>query len=141
MLPGASPRQQGCVGRPRPYRLELAALQVFLSKLAPMLLPRFTLRTLLAILTGAAVLSLFAGQAYGGRAWALGVTVAVASVLVALAVHAGFFWTAMFFGRWLGAKDVVARTSRGAVERTSSTPSAPASLQDGAPIAPTPTSP
>jgi hypothetical protein len=83
-----------------------------------MLLPRFTLRTLLAILTGAAILSLFAGQAYGGRAWALGLTVAVLSVPVALVVHGALFSLAMLFGRWLGAQEVVARTSRGGVERT-----------------------
>jgi hypothetical protein len=83
-----------------------------------MLLPRFTLRTLLAILTGVAVLSLLAGQALGGRAWALGVTVAVVSVPLALLVHAGCFSLAMVFARWLGAKEVVARTSRGGVERS-----------------------
>ena len=88
-----------------------------------MLLPRFTLRTLLAILTGVAVVSLLAGQALGGRAWALGVTVAVVSVPVALLVHAGCFSLAMVFARWLGAKEVVARTSRGGVERTVVEPS------------------
>ena len=88
-----------------------------------MLLPRFTLRTLLAVLTGVAVLSLLAGQALGGRAWALGVTVAVVSVPLALVVHAGCFSLAMVFARWLGAKEVVARTSRGGVERSVIEPS------------------
>jgi hypothetical protein len=88
-----------------------------------MLLPRFTLRTMLAILTGVAILSLFAGQALGGRAWALGVTVAVVSIPVALVVHAGCFSLAMIFARWLGAKEVVARTSRGGVERSVVEPS------------------
>jgi hypothetical protein len=88
-----------------------------------MLLPRFTLRTLLAILTAVAVLSLLAGQALGGRAWALGVTVAVVSVPLALVVHAAFFSMAISFAGWLGAKEVVARTSRGGVERSLVAPS------------------
>jgi hypothetical protein len=83
-----------------------------------MLIPRFTIRTALTILTGVAVLSLFAGQALGGRAWAFGLTAAVVSVPLALVVHAGFFSLAMFFGRWLGAQEVVARTSRGGLERS-----------------------
>ncbi len=83
-----------------------------------MLLPRFSIRTLLAILTGVAVLSLLAGHAMGGRAWALGVTVAAASVPAMLAVHAGFFAAASLFARWLGPVEIVARTSRGGVEQT-----------------------
>jgi hypothetical protein len=84
-----------------------------------MLLPRFSIRTLLAILTGVAVVSLFAGQAIGGRAWALGLTVAVASVPFALVVHAAFFSLGSAFGNLLGPEDIVAHTSRGGVERTS----------------------
>jgi hypothetical protein len=84
-----------------------------------MLLPRFSIRTLLAILTGVAVLSLFAGQAVGGRAWALGLTVAVLSVPAALLVHGAFFMMASAFGKLMNSNDVVAHTSRGGVERTS----------------------
>lgn len=92
----------------------------------------------MAILTGVAVLSLFAGQAVGGRAWALGLTVAVLSVPAALLMHAGFFVVASAFGNLMGSSDVVAHTSRGGVERALaddaplgakvSTPSDPPSL-------------
>ena len=82
-----------------------------------MLLPRFSLRTLLVILTAGAVVSLFAGRALGGRAWALGVTAAVVSVPVALLVHAGFFAIGSAFVRLLAPEDVIARTSRGGLQR------------------------
>jgi hypothetical protein len=84
-----------------------------------MLLPRFSIRTLLAILTGVAILSLFAGQAAGGRAWALGLTVAVLSIPAALLAHGAFFAIATAFGNLIGSNEVVAHTSRGGVERTS----------------------
>jgi hypothetical protein len=85
-----------------------------------MLLPRFSIRTALAIVTGVAVVSLFAGQALGGRAWALALTVAVASVPAAMLVHAGFYALASAFAGLLGPEDeIVALTSRGGVERSS----------------------
>src|SRR5262245_41897303 len=94
-----------------------------------MLLPRFSIRTALAIVTGVAVVSLFAGQALGGRAWAFGLTVAVASVPLALLVHAAFFGLGSAFARLLGPEDIIAYTSRGGVERssTAATPAADAS--------------
>jgi hypothetical protein len=87
-----------------------------------MLLPRYSIRTALAIVTVVAVLSLFAGQALGGRAWALGLTVAVASVPLALVVHAAFFALGSAFAGLLGPEPVVARTSRGGVERSGPAP-------------------
>lgn len=92
-----------------------------------MLLPRFSIRTALAILTGVAVISLFAGQALGGRAWALALTVAVATVPVALLVQAAFFTLASSFGRVVGPEEVVAYTSRGGVERSGAAPAAASS--------------
>lgn len=89
------------------------------AQLAGMLLPRFSIRTALVIVTVVAVISLFAGQALGGRAWALALTVAVVSVPLALLVHAVFYWLAMSFARLLGPEEVVAYTSRGGVERSS----------------------
>jgi hypothetical protein len=89
------------------------------AQLAAMLLPRFSIRTALVIVTVVAVISLFAGQALGGRAWALGLTVAVVSVPIALVVHAAFYWVAMLFAHLLGPEDVIAYTSRGGVERSS----------------------
>jgi hypothetical protein len=84
-----------------------------------MLLPRFSIRTMLAIATGVAVISIFAGQALGGKAWAMGLTAAVVSVPVSLAVQALFFAVGSAFARWLGPQDIVARTNRGGVERSS----------------------
>jgi hypothetical protein len=83
-----------------------------------MLLPRFSIRTALAILTGVAVVSLFAGQALGGRAWAFGLTVAAVSVPFALAVHAGFFVLGSAFAKLIAPEESIARTSRGAVMRS-----------------------
>jgi hypothetical protein len=88
-----------------------------------MLLPRFSIRTMLAMLTAVAVVSLFAGRALGGRAWALGLTAAVVSVPVALLVHAGFFAIGSAFGRLLAPEEVVARTSRGGLQRSGETTS------------------
>jgi hypothetical protein len=87
-----------------------------------MLLPRFSIRTMLLIATGVAVASLFAGEALGGRVWALGLTIAVASVPIALLVHAGFFALGSAFANWLGPQEIVARTSRGGIERTAAPP-------------------
>ena len=84
-----------------------------------MLLPRFSLRTMLLIAAGIAVASVFAGQAAGGRVWAMGVTIGLVSIAVALLVQAAFFAIGTVAARWLGPQDVVARTSRGGIERTS----------------------
>jgi hypothetical protein len=90
-----------------------------------MLLPRFSLRTLLLVCFGVAVASLFAGQAATGRAWAVGVTVAVFSVPIALAVQALAFAACSAMGGLLGVQEATARTSRGGVERPSATPELP----------------
>ncbi|HYO25579.1 MAG TPA: hypothetical protein VEQ85_11605 [Lacipirellulaceae bacterium] len=73
---------------------------------------------MLVVLTAAAVLSLFAGQALGGRAWAFGLTVAVASVPLALLVHGLFYGLCSAFAQLIGPEEVIARTSRGGVERS-----------------------
>lgn len=84
-----------------------------------MLLPRFSIRTLLLVITGVAVVSLFAGQALGGRVWAVGLTAAVVSIPAALVVHALFFRICSMLAQMLGAQEIIARTSRGGVERSS----------------------
>ena len=56
-----------------------------------MLLPRFTLRTVLAITTACAVLFLFAGIAYRGETWAWGTTIGILSLGVTAIVQAMFF--------------------------------------------------
>lgn len=97
-----------------------------------MLLPRFSLRTLLLICVGVAIASLFAGQAATGRVWAVGVTAAVLSVPVALAVQALAFAVCTALGRLLGAQEATARTSRGGVERPAAPPSPTESPASGA---------
>ena len=84
-----------------------------------MLLPRFSLRTMLLLAGGVAIASVFAGQAVGGRIWAMGLTVGLLSIGLALLVQAAFFALGSAAARWLGPQDIVARTSRGGVERTS----------------------
>jgi hypothetical protein len=83
-----------------------------------MLLPRFSLRTMLLIAAGVAVASVFAGQAVGGRVWAVGVTVGLLSIGAGLLAQAAFFGIGSLAARWLGPQEIVARTSRGGVERT-----------------------
>jgi hypothetical protein len=56
-----------------------------------MLLPRFTIRTLLVILTGSAAVFVIVGAAVRGHYWAWGVTIAIFSLLVTAVVHAAWF--------------------------------------------------
>jgi hypothetical protein len=56
-----------------------------------MLLPRFTIRTLLAILTASAAVFVIVGAAVRGHVWAWGVTIAIFSLLVTAIVHAAWF--------------------------------------------------
>jgi hypothetical protein len=83
-----------------------------------MILPRYSIRTMLAVFVGVAIAAVFAGQALVGRTWAVGVTVAVLSVPAALGMQALFFAICSGMARILGAQETVARTSRGGVERT-----------------------
>jgi hypothetical protein len=56
-----------------------------------MLLPRFTIRTLLVILTASAAVFVMVGTAYRGQYWAWGVTIAIGSLIVTAMVHAAWF--------------------------------------------------
>jgi hypothetical protein len=56
-----------------------------------MLLPRFTIRTLLVILTASAAVFVIVGAAVRGHYWAWGVTIAIFSLLVTAVVHAAWF--------------------------------------------------
>jgi hypothetical protein len=98
-----------------------------------MFLPRFSIRTMLIIAAAVAVASVFAGQAMGGRMWALGLTVTLLSLPAAIGVQSLFFLLGSAFGSWLGPQEIIARTSRGGVERTGSSPPPP----EKAPIAST----
>jgi hypothetical protein len=56
-----------------------------------MLLPRFTIRALLVLLTVCAFIFVIAGMAVRGHHWAWGVTIGILSVGFTLLVHAAWF--------------------------------------------------
>jgi len=56
-----------------------------------MFVPRFTIRTLLVVLTIGAVVSVIAGMAVRGQAWAWGVTIGLVSLGLTALVHAAWF--------------------------------------------------
>ena len=60
-----------------------------------MIIPRFSLRWLLALLTVCAGLSLVLSYAFQGHAWAIGFMVGLVSLLVVVALHAVTFSIAM----------------------------------------------
>ena len=64
-----------------------------------MLLPRFTIRTGLKVLTVTAVVSLALRGAWAGEPWAVGATVAMLSLALLFAVHAAAFAAAIFLSR------------------------------------------
>jgi hypothetical protein len=64
-----------------------------------MLVPRFTIRTVLAVMAAGAVLSLLMGMAYRGQTWAWGVILGVLSMAVTAAVHAAGFCVVWCFAR------------------------------------------
>ncbi len=82
-----------------------------------MLLPRFSLRSILRIVTLCSVIFLINGFALRGEPWAIGVSVAIGSVVVVALFHAAFYSIALGLSRVLGTEQLPARTSRGGVER------------------------
>jgi hypothetical protein len=64
-----------------------------------MLLPRFSIRALLAMLTVCALVFLIAGMAARGEKWAWGVTIGLASVLVTALAHAAWFGVVWLFAQ------------------------------------------
>ena len=56
-----------------------------------MILPRFTIRALLVILTIGALVSVVVGMAFRGHYWAIGVTIGLLTVFFAALVHAAWF--------------------------------------------------
>jgi hypothetical protein len=69
------------------------------DKEARALLPRFSIRALLGILTIAAVAFLIVGMAYRGQYWAWGVTIGLASLVLTALVHAAWYGIARQFAR------------------------------------------
>lgn len=81
-----------------------------------MLIPRFSLRATLIGVTASAFFFLILGIAVRGHAWAMGITVAVASVFAAFVIHACFFVLACRLGQLMGAQLAPARTNQGGIQ-------------------------
>jgi Na+/melibiose symporter-like transporter len=56
-----------------------------------MLLPRFTIRALLVMLTVCAFVFVIAGMAVRGQHWAWGITIGILSLAFTMLVHAAWF--------------------------------------------------
>jgi hypothetical protein len=65
----------------------------------PTVIPRFTIRTLLAVLTVCAFLFVIVGLAFRGQHWAWGVTIGLASLSVTALVHAAWFGLVQLLAR------------------------------------------
>jgi hypothetical protein len=65
----------------------------------PTLLPRFSIRALLGMLTICAVAFLIAGMAYRGQYWAWGVTIGLGSLVLTALVHAAWFGVVWLFAQ------------------------------------------
>jgi hypothetical protein len=66
---------------------------------SPMLLPRFTIRTLLVLLTICAIVFVLVGTAFRGQYWAWGVTIAIVSLIVTALTHVAWFGIVWLFAR------------------------------------------
>ncbi len=64
-----------------------------------MLLPRFSLRAILGVLTLGAFVFLVAGMAVRGQTWAWGITIAVICAGITLLVHAAWFGIVWLFAQ------------------------------------------
>ena len=91
-----------------------------------MLLPRYSLRTTLSLTTAAAFLFVVVGLAVRGHAWAVGISVAVGSLALALAAYAASYGLCFAFARFVGSQEIIAKTSRGGVVRDTGAPAAEA---------------
>ena len=64
-----------------------------------MLAPRFSIRTLIAILSVCAIIFLLAGMARRGEMWAWGVTIGAMSLAVGALAHAAWFGIVWLFAQ------------------------------------------
>ena len=69
-----------------------------------MLLPRFTIRGLLALVTLCAFAFVVVGMAARGQNWAWGVTIAMASLVLTALVHGAWFGVVWLFASLLPAR-------------------------------------
>lgn len=72
-----------------------------------MLLPRFTIRTGLMVLTAGAMLAWACRSAFYGVPWGIGVTVAAVGVVLLFLIHAVLFGLAMLFANLLPVEEEV----------------------------------
>ena len=77
-----------------------------------MLAPRFSIRTLLVLLTAGAFTFLIAGMAVRGQVWAWGVTIGVLSLVVVALVHGAWFGVVWLFSQLLARRDAAAGQPR-----------------------------
>jgi hypothetical protein len=63
------------------------------------LFPRFTMRTILAVMTGCAVLFVVMGLGARGQTWAWGLVIGVVSLGITALVHAAWFGVVWYFSR------------------------------------------
>lgn len=74
-------------------------IRFWLVEVRSMLIPRFSIRAALAVVSGCAVVFLIAGMAARGQAWAWGVTIGVFSLAVTALVHASWFGIVWLFAQ------------------------------------------
>lgn len=65
-----------------------------------MLIPQFSLKSVLLIMAVLAVVSLIATQSLQGSYWALGVSMVMASLVASLAVYAALFFIVWLASTW-----------------------------------------
>lgn len=86
-----------------------------------MLLPQFSLRTILALVPVAALLALAIANTASGGVWGLAVTMAVLCLIACVISYALFFLLCTMLASLVGSEEVVSRTSRGGIIRESAT--------------------
>jgi hypothetical protein len=67
-----------------------------------MVLPRYSLRQLLAIMGASSLFFLVAAFAVRGQPWAVAITIGILVVALILVVQAGFFFAAWLFAQVIG---------------------------------------
>ncbi len=81
-----------------------------------MLLPRYSLRQILAITTALGFVFLIASYGVRGASWAGGIALGLLSVLAALLVYGAFFglvWGAAVLGSWVKGRSTATAEERG----------------------------
>lgn len=86
-----------------------------------MILPRFSLRTTLALTTVAALFCVALARAANGRPWAICLSTAVGVIGFTLLVHACLFGVSYCVSKLLGVEDAVVRTSQGGLKQVRQT--------------------